>query len=283
MKTLPALLCAAALFLCVSGCGDESEPDTVSTSSSPKAAASVEPVGALTPAEPSAAPAPVNATVDAYISKVSAALLASPEVAAPGDFQTLLEQVDTPSLKGVTAWMENNGLFQYIGSGGDGGIYFQEDTDGRSIGIYAGGYQDGLRSGDCCAWVTMHDDDNKLYTGSWSGDYPDREFKSYTLTTNSGNLIAFSGLCRQGVWDGPVNVSYVAPDSNPLKGIFACDMGVAAVSLRPDGQFWNSDTDKRFCFLALSGGGGRHIPLYRNWSDQYFVTRMAYNATLIGQ
>jgi hypothetical protein len=197
-----------------------------------------------------AASAPVNATVDAYISTVSAAMLAVSEVKSPGDFQALLEQVDTPALKGVTAWMENKGLTRYIGSEGDGGIYFQENEEGRSIGIYAGGYQDGLRSGDRCAWVTMQEDDDKFYTGSWSEDYPDGDFMSYTLTTNSGNLIAFSGTCRQGVWDGPVNVSYVAPDEKPLKGIFACDMGIAEVLLRPDGQFWNSDTDKRFCFLA---------------------------------
>lgn len=282
MKTLTALLCAAALILSASGCGDKAGPGAAPSPPAEQASAEPSVVPAASAAAP-AASAPVNPSVDAYISEVSAALLAVSEVKSPGDFQALLEQVDTPTLKGVTAWMENKDLTRYIGSEGSGGIYFQEDEGGRGIGIYAGGYRDGLRNGERCAWVTLQEDDDKLYTGSWAEDYPDGEFKSYTLTTNSGNLIAFSGTCRQGVWDGPVNVSYAAPDERPLKGVFACDMGLAEVALRPDGQFWNSDTDKRFCFLALSGGGGKHIPLYRNWSDRYFVTRMAYNPALIGQ
>jgi hypothetical protein len=78
-----------------------------------------------------------------------------------------------------------------------------------------------------------------------------------------------------------VAVTYVESGSQPLEGVMQCDRGWAPVAVRPDGQYWNSDTEKRFCFIALNAGGGLYIPLYRNWTDMDFVVRMAFDPALI--
>jgi hypothetical protein len=292
MKTLTALLCAAALGLLLSGCG--SEGGSVTAVSSATAAAAIPssvpssdtapPLAASpTASADSGGKAPVNNTADTYISSVSESLLAMQDITEPDDFKAALALVDTPSLKGITAWIRNKGLTHYVGSGGDGGIYLQDGAGGRDIGFYAGSFDDGgLRSGDRCVWVTLQSDDDKIYTGSWSADFPNGSFRACSLTTNNGNLVVFSGSCVQGVWDGPVTVTYVEPGHQPLEGDMQCDDGHAPVALRPDnGQYWISDTEIRFCFIALDAGGGRYIPLYRKWTDMDFVVRMAFDPSLI--